>query len=134
MFNVARTNYVGVFGTVLIETAAGVGSGCLFQNSSTRFGDVLDGLSNTLLTGEHGSRSDLATWVGAIPGAHRNMARVVNTARRVPNHVPNDLSDFSSSHPGGAKMRGQVNTPSLMESRMTFWIPPSNEADMFAGL
>ena len=102
MFDVARTNYVGVFGTVLIETAAGVGSGCFFQNSSTRFGDVLDGLSNTLLVGEHGSRSDLATWVGAIPGAHRNMARVVNTARRVPNHVPNDLSDFSSFHPGGA--------------------------------
>jgi prepilin-type N-terminal cleavage/methylation domain-containing protein/prepilin-type processing-associated H-X9-DG protein len=102
LFDVARTNYVGVFGTSVIETTPGGGSGCFFQNSSTRFSDVVDGLSNTLLVGEHGARQDLATWVGAVPGAHRNMARVVNTARRVPNHVPNDLSDFSSFHPGGA--------------------------------
>lgn len=28
--------------------------------------------------------------------------RVVNAASRVPNHVPSDLADFSSFHPGGA--------------------------------
>ena len=102
MFEVARTNYVGVFGTGVIEAAPGAGNGCFFQNSFLRFGDVIDGLSNTLLVGEHGSRIDHATWVGAVPAAHRNMARVVSSASRVPNHVPNDLGDFSSFHPGGA--------------------------------
>jgi len=99
---VARANYVGVFGTGVVETAPGAGDGCFFQNSSLRFGDVLDGLSNTLLAGEHGSRLDHSTWVGAVPGAHRNMARVVSSAGRVPNHVPSDLADFGSFHPGGA--------------------------------
>lgn len=102
LFDVARANYVGVFGTGVVETAAGSGNGCFFQNSSLRFADVLDGLSNTLLVGEHGSRLDHSTWVGAVPGAHRNAARVVSSANRVPNHVPNDLTDFGSFHPGGA--------------------------------
>jgi prepilin-type processing-associated H-X9-DG protein len=102
MFEVARADYVGVFGTGVVETAPGAGNGCLFQNSSLRFGDVLDGLSNTLLVGEHGSRLEHSTWVGAVPGAHRNMARVVSSASRVPNHVPSDLADFGGFHPGGA--------------------------------
>ena len=102
MFEVARTNYVGVFGSGVVETAPEAGNGCFFQNSWLGFGDIADGLSNTLLVGEHGSRLDHATWIGAVPGAHRNQVRVVSTARRVPNHVPNDLADFSSFHPGGA--------------------------------
>jgi prepilin-type N-terminal cleavage/methylation domain-containing protein/prepilin-type processing-associated H-X9-DG protein len=102
MFDVARANYVGVFGTGIIESTPAAGQGCFFQNSSIRFADISDGLSNTLLVGEHASRLEHATWVGAVPGAHRHMARVVSSAGRVPNHVPNDIADFSSFHPGGA--------------------------------
>jgi len=102
LLEVARTNYLGVFGSGVIEITPGGGNGCFFQNSSLDVGDIVDGLSNTLLVGEHGSRLDHATWIGAVPGAHRNMARVVSAAERVPNHVPNDLADFSSFHPGGA--------------------------------
>ena len=102
LFDVARSNYVGVFGNGVIESTPDAGNGCFFQNSSLSFGDVHDGLSNTLLVGEQAFRSDHATWVGVVPGAHRNMARVVSTARQVPNHVPSDLADFSSFHPSGA--------------------------------
>jgi prepilin-type N-terminal cleavage/methylation domain-containing protein/prepilin-type processing-associated H-X9-DG protein len=102
LFDVARTNYVGVFGSGPTEAAPAAGNGCFFQNSSLSFGEIGDGLSNTLLVGEHGSRLDHATWLGAVPGAHRGVARVVSSAGRVPNHVPNDLADFSSFHPGGA--------------------------------
>lgn len=101
MFDVARANYVGVFGSA-IESAPDDGNGCFFQSRSLKFRDITDGLSNTLMVGEHGSRVWPATWVGAVPGASRNMVLVVGSANRVPNSVPNYPEGFGSSHPGGA--------------------------------
>lgn len=107
MFKVARANYAGVFGTGMIEVSPSVGSGMFYRNSETRFGDVLDGLSNTLMVGERAARQAAswegsATWVGAVPGAHRDAARVVGRAGRVPNDVLGDFADFGSWHPFGA--------------------------------
>ena len=102
IFQVARANYSGVFGTNSIETSPDQGNGCFFRNSRIRFDDIHDGLSNTLLVGERSSRLDSATWVGAVPGAQRAAARIVGRAGRVPNDVLNDFSDFSSHHPFGA--------------------------------
>jgi prepilin-type processing-associated H-X9-DG protein len=107
MFEVARSNYAGVFGTGSIESNPSAGNGMFYRNSATRFGDVLDGLSNTLMVGERASRQAAswegsATWVGAVPGAHRDAARVVGRAGRVPNDVLGDFSDFGSWHPFGA--------------------------------
>ena len=107
MFEVARANYSGVFGTTVIESNPSAGNGVFCQNSRIRFADVPDGLSNTLLLGERASRraaswEGSATWVGAVPGAHRGMARVVGRADRVPNDVLGDFSDFGSWHPFGA--------------------------------
>jgi len=107
MFEVARANYVGVFGTGAIASNPSAGNGVFFRNSGTRFGGILDGLSNTLMVGERASRQPSswegsATWVGAIPGAHRSMARVVGRADRVPNDVLGDFADFGSWHPFGA--------------------------------
>ena len=102
MFEVARANYSGVFGSENIEANPQQGNGVFFQNSRVRFADILDGQSNTLLIGERSSRLDYATWVGAVPGAYRGMARIVGTAGTVPNHVFNDFGDFGSHHPFGA--------------------------------
>jgi prepilin-type processing-associated H-X9-DG protein len=107
MFEVARTNYAGVFGTAAIENDPSAGDGVFYRNSTTRFADIRDGLSNTLMVGERASRQAAswegsATWVGAVPGAHRGMARVVGRAGRVPNDVLGDFADFGSWHPFGA--------------------------------
>jgi prepilin-type processing-associated H-X9-DG protein len=102
MFELARANYSGVFGTDAVESNPSVGNGTFFQNSRVRFADIVEGQSNTLMIGERSSRLDYATWVGAVPGAYRGMARIVGTARSVPNHVLNDFADFGSHHPFGA--------------------------------
>jgi prepilin-type processing-associated H-X9-DG protein len=102
IFDIARANYSGVFGTNSVEEVPDEGNGCFYRNSRIRFDDIRDGLSNTLLVGERSSRLDSATWVGVVPGAHRAEARVVGRAGRVPNDVLNDFADFSSHHPFGA--------------------------------
>jgi prepilin-type processing-associated H-X9-DG protein len=107
MFEVARANYAGVFGTGVIESNPSAGNGIFYRNSETSFSDVVDGLSNTLMVGERTSRQAAswegsATWVGAVPGAHRDAARVVGRAGRVPNDILGDFADFGSWHPFGA--------------------------------
>jgi len=107
MFQIARSNYAGVFGARAIRDDPSAGDGMFYRNSQTRFADVRDGLSNTLMVGERASRQPgswegSATWVGAVPGAHRDMGRVVGRAGRVPNHVLGDFADFGSWHPFGA--------------------------------
>ena len=102
MFEVARSNYSGVFGTGSVEANPGAGNGAFFRNSRISFAHMRDGLSNTLLVGERSSRLGYSTWVGAVPGAYRGMARIVGTASGVPNHVLNDFAAFGSHHPFGA--------------------------------
>ena len=107
MFPVARANYAGVFGTGAIRSNPSAGDGIFYRNSRTRFADIRDGQSNTLMVGERASRQPgsgegSATWVGAVPGAYRSMGRVVGRAGRVPNDVLGDFADFGSWHPFGA--------------------------------
>ena len=107
MFQVARANYAGVFGAAAIQSNPSAGDGVFFRNSRTRFADIRDGQSNTLMVGERAPRQPgpsqgSATWVGAVPGADRSMARVVGRAGRVPNDVLGDFADFGSWHPFGA--------------------------------
>lgn len=57
--------------TVEINGNAGaVADGPFFRNSKTRFAHILDGTSNTIFLGEHGSRLSEKTWAGVVPGAY----------------------------------------------------------------
>jgi prepilin-type N-terminal cleavage/methylation domain-containing protein len=56
----AKSNYVGMFGAN--KDLSTIGNGLFFYNSSTRYRDVLDGLSNTIAVGER-------SWDGVIRGA-----------------------------------------------------------------
>ncbi len=102
MFDVARANYVGVFGTEEIEATPLAGDGAFFQNSRIRFASITDGLSNTVLVGERSSQLDGSTWSGVVPGAAEGMARVVGSADHPPNDPHAHFDDFSSYHPTGA--------------------------------
>ncbi|MCA9061906.1 MAG: DUF1559 domain-containing protein, partial [Planctomycetaceae bacterium] len=56
--------------TVTINgNVARVADGPFYRNSRTRFRDITDGLTNTILLGEHSSRLSDKTWVGVVPGA-----------------------------------------------------------------
>jgi prepilin-type N-terminal cleavage/methylation domain-containing protein/prepilin-type processing-associated H-X9-DG protein len=68
---VAQANYVAMFGDgpIVATAAGGVGDGVFYRNSATRFADITDGTSNTILVGERSSNLALATWTASVPGA-----------------------------------------------------------------
>jgi hypothetical protein len=103
LFEVARSNYVGVFGTFEIEDAPGAGDGVFFHNSQVSLSQVIDGLSNTIFVGERSSRLGGSTWTGVIDGAAEPMARIVGIADHPPNHPTGHFDDFSSHHIMGAQ-------------------------------
>jgi hypothetical protein len=101
MFQVAKSNYIGVFGLSEIEDVPSAGEGVFFHNSRLTFASVSDGLSNTLLIGERGSKLGSSVWAGVVPGANGAMARVVGSADHTPNDAHGHFDDFSSFHPLG---------------------------------
>lgn len=102
LFAVARSNYVGVYGTGEVHDVPDDGDGVFFRNSRVRFDDIHDGLSSTLLVGERSSRLGGSVWVGVVHGAEANMERVVGSADHPPNSPERHFDDFSSHHPTGA--------------------------------
>jgi prepilin-type N-terminal cleavage/methylation domain-containing protein len=101
-------NYVGMAGTIELENcnAAPIGTQCrtdgiFYHNSSTAFRDIVDGLSNTLMGGERGSKFENSTWVGSIPGANEGFERFLGIAEHAPNSEGIHLDDLSSYHPAG---------------------------------
>jgi hypothetical protein len=70
--DVAGANDVGVYG---IGEPGVAGEGIFFRNTSVRFSEITDGLSQTLLVGERSIQMikgrGQATWVGAVAGADR---------------------------------------------------------------
>jgi prepilin-type N-terminal cleavage/methylation domain-containing protein len=102
IFEVGRSNYLGVFGTEEIEDDPSNGDGLFYHNSYLRFADITDGLSHTLAVGERSSRLGGSTWVGMVHGATDAMARVVGSCDHVPNDPAGHFEDFSSYHATGA--------------------------------
>lgn len=101
LFAVAKSNYVGVFGTFELEDDPFKGDGIFYGNSVVKFRDIRDGLSNTLMIGERDSRFGGSLWQGFIPAAVEPAARVVGVADHPPNDPGGHFEDFRSYHPGG---------------------------------
>lgn len=101
LFSIAKSNYAAMFGTFELEDSPYNGDGMFFGNSRIRFADVTDGLSNTLMVGERGSRLGKSIWHGNIQEAAEPHARILGVADHTPNHKSGHFEDFSSFHPTG---------------------------------
>jgi prepilin-type N-terminal cleavage/methylation domain-containing protein/prepilin-type processing-associated H-X9-DG protein len=101
LFRIARANYVGVFGVSEIEELPACGEGTFFFLSRTRFAEVTDGLSNTLMVGERGTRQGDSLWAGVVQGTNEAMCRIVGIGDHAPNDPHHHFDDFASFHPGG---------------------------------
>jgi prepilin-type N-terminal cleavage/methylation domain-containing protein/prepilin-type processing-associated H-X9-DG protein len=101
LFRMARSNYVGMFGISEIDDSPAAGEGTFFFLSRTRFAEVTDGLSNTLVVGERYAKQGNPVWSGVVQGANEAMARVVGVGDHVPNDPHHHFDDFASYHPGG---------------------------------
>ena len=101
LFPIAKSNYVGMFGTFELEDSPYRGDGIFFGNSRIRMADITDGLSQTLMIGERGSRLGASVWAGNIPEAAEPHARIVGVADHAPNDPVGHFEDFSSFHPAG---------------------------------
>ena len=121
---VATANYVGVFGTTELHICEGLpaGSKCtsdgtFYHLSRTRFRDIRDGLSNTMILGERSSSHGHSTWLGVIPAGEESLARIVGVTDHAPNNKQGHLDDFRSEHPGGANfMLGDGSVRFLTEN------------------
>jgi len=109
LVKLAKSNYVGVFGTFDIEDAPAAGEGLFFHNSRLRFAHIRDGLSNTLMIGERSSFLGYSTWTGVVPDGAEAMDRIVGICDLPPNPNPDDydeegeMDDFSSYHVKGTQ-------------------------------
>lgn len=101
LFPIAKANYLGVFGSGEIDASPYSGNGIFYGNSRTRFSDIPDGLSNTLLIGERDNRRGGSIWHGYIVDASDASARFLGSADHTPNHRSGHFEDFASRHTGG---------------------------------
>ena len=103
LFQVAKSNYVGVYGTKDIHDDLYDGDGLFYGNSRHRFRDILDGLSQTLMVGERDGRMGGSIWHGFIHDANAAAARIIGASDHTPNSPVGHFEDFRSNHAAGAQ-------------------------------
>lgn len=117
LFAVSKSNYIAVFGTFELEDAPYGGDGMYYGSSRTKFRDVTDGLSNTIMVGERSGQLGNSLWQGNIPEAAESFARVVGVADHPPNSPSGHFEDFRSYHTaGGNFMRADGSVQWLPET------------------
>lgn len=117
LFRIAKSNYVGVFGTLEIDDVPYRGDGVFFGNSFIRMRDMTDGVSNTIVFGERGSRLGGSLWHGYISEASGAPARFLGTTDHAPSSPIGHFDDFSSYHTGGTHfVNGDCSTKYLSNS------------------
>src|SRR5262245_503532 len=72
--------------------------GIFARNSSLRFADIVDGMSNTIMVGERGISSGAGIWAGVTDNAHEDDTLTDGSHRARPNA---GLFSFSSRHGEG---------------------------------
>jgi prepilin-type N-terminal cleavage/methylation domain-containing protein/prepilin-type processing-associated H-X9-DG protein len=121
----ASSNYLGVYGTGTVDLSTTTCDGIFGMNSTTRFHNISDGLSQTMAIGERSSQLSPATWPALVPGGWLFPSAIYNQggpfipsngvpdcawlvapvglvdAPRTPNNASGHPEDFSSRHPGG---------------------------------
>jgi prepilin-type N-terminal cleavage/methylation domain-containing protein/prepilin-type processing-associated H-X9-DG protein len=117
----APSSYAGCVGGDESAPTDHSGAGVFYRNSRTRFGDIQDGLTNTIFVGERAWSNANGVWVGAVsagvcrrgplnscPGSPTAFAPAA-TLVLAHSHLNNTsadadagLDDFSSRHPGGS--------------------------------
>jgi prepilin-type N-terminal cleavage/methylation domain-containing protein/prepilin-type processing-associated H-X9-DG protein len=120
----APSSYAACVGGDETDASGATGRGVFYRNSHTRFADIIDGTSSTILIGERAWSNANGIWAGAIPGGVIKRGQSNPCQPNIPGawypasvlvqahaHLNNALSDpdgsagmddFSSRHPGGS--------------------------------
>ncbi len=123
---VSKCNYSGVFGSQPIAPNPANGDGVFYRNSKTRFRDITDGLSNTIIVGERRGDLGTITWVGVEPLVEQSAARIVATVDHPPNHPDGHFEDFRSAHRVGVQFVSADGSARLISN--------SIDQDVYRGL